>query len=177
MSYFNKFPTTPYDVKGDNVIRTLTDITRRVRLSTKARLSIVEFDFYDVVDGQTPEFVADRYYGDVGLHWLILITNDIIDVYHDWPMSTKRFEDYVYSKYDNDVNGIHHYEYTQESGDTKFVIELPNDSATTLPAGAVPVTNYEYEERIQEKKRRIRLIKPEYIPEIKKEFSKKIKGV
>jgi hypothetical protein len=176
MAYFNKFPTVEYDVKGDGVLRTMTDITRRVRISSKARLSTVEFDFYDVIDGQTPEFVADRYYGDVGLHWLILMTNDIIDVYTDWPMSVKRFEDYVYSKYD-DVNGIHHYEYTQESGDTSFLIELPNDSATTLPAGAVPVTNYEYEDRLQEKKRRIRLIKPEYIPEIKKEFSKKIKGV
>jgi hypothetical protein len=104
------------------------------------------------------------------------MTNDIIDVYTDWPMSVKRFEDYVKSKYD-DINGIHHYEYAQQSGDTKFLIELPNDSATTLPAGAVAVTNYEYEDRLQEKKRRIRLIKPEYIPELKKEFSKKIKGV
>lgn len=176
MSYFNKFPTVEYDVRGDNVSRTMTDITRRVRLSTKAKLSAVEFDYYDVVDGQTPEFVADRYYGDVGLHWLVLLTNDIIDVYTDWPMSVKRFEDYVYAKYDN-VDAVHHYEYTQESGDSKFLIELPNDSATTLPAGAVAVTNYEYEERIQEQKQRIRLIKPEYIPEIKKEFSKKIKGV
>ena len=176
MAYFNKFPTVEYDVKGDNVLRTMTDITRRVRLSSKAKLATVEFDFYDVIDGQTPEFIADRYYGDVGLHWLVLITNDIIDVYNDWPMSVKRFEDYVYGKYD-DVNGVHQYEYTQESGDTSFVIELPNDSATTLPAGAVAVTNYEYEDRLQEKKRRIRLIKPEYIPELKKEFSKKIKGV
>ena len=176
MSYFNKFPTVGYDVRGDGITTTMTDITRRVRVSTKARLSTVEYDYYDVIDGQTPEFIADRYYGDVGLHWLILMSNDIIDVYNDWPMSVKRFEDYVKAKYDN-VDGIHHYEYTQESGDTSFLIELPNDSATTLPAGAIAVTNYVYEDRLQDKKRRIRLIKPEFIPEIKKEFAKKIKGV
>jgi len=74
------------------------------------------------------------------------------------------------------VNGIHHYEYTQESGDTSFVISLPNESATTIPVGATAVTNYEYEDRIQDEKRRIRLIKPEYVKEIKKEFARKIKG-
>ena len=107
MSYFNKFPTTNYDVRGDGNVTTMTDITRRVRVSGAAKLATVEYDFYDVVDGQTPEFIADRYYGDVGLHWLVLITNDIIDVYNDWPMSVQRFENYVKGKYD-DVNGIHH---------------------------------------------------------------------
>ena len=175
MSYFNKFPTVEYDVLGDGNLRTMTDITRRVRVTDKARTSSVEFDFYDVVSGQTPEYVADRYYNDVKLHWLVLMANDIIDVYTQWPMGVKQFEDYVKSKYD-DVNGIHHYEYTQESGDTSFVIELPNESATTIPVGATAVTNYEYEDRIQDEKRRIRLIKPEYVKEIKKEFSRKIKG-
>jgi hypothetical protein len=175
MSYFNKFPTVEYDVRGDGSTTIMTDITRRVRVSDKARLSAVEFDFYDVQDGQTPEFVADRYYGDVGLHWLVLMANDIVDVYNDWPMSVQRFETYVASKYDN-VDDVHHYEYTQESGDTKFTIELPNESATTLPAGAIAVTNYGYEESVQDKIRRIRLIKPEFVEDIKKEFSRKIKG-
>lgn len=176
MAYFNKYPTVQYDVLGDGVLRTMTDITRKVRLTDSARLSTVEFDFYDVVSGQTPEFVAHKYYGDVGLHWLILLTNNIVDVYNDWPMGVKQFEDYVASKYD-DVNAIHHYEYTQESGSSKFTIELPNDPATTIPAGATAITNYEYEDKLQEQKRRIRLIKPEYIPAIKKEFARKIKGV
>jgi len=176
MAYFNKYPTVQYDVLGDGVLRTMTDITRKVRLTDSARLSTVEFDFYDVVSGQTPEFVAHKYYGDVGLHWLILLTNNIVDVYNDWPMGVKQFEDYVSTKYD-DVNAIHHYEYTQESGSSKFTIELPNDPATTIPAGATAITNYEYEDNLQEQKRRIRLIKPEYIPAIKKEFARKIKGV
>jgi len=175
MAYFNKYPTVQYDVLGDGVLRTMTDITRKVRLSENARLSAVEFDFYDVVSGQTPEFVAHKYYGDVGLHWLILLTNNIVDVYNDWPMGVKQFEDFVHSKYDN-VNDIHHYEVAQESGNRNVLIELPNDPATTIPVDAIAITNYEYEDKLQENKRRIRLIKPEYVKEIKKEFSRKIKG-
>ena len=50
-------------------------------------------------------------------------------------MTVPAFEEYVKTKYD-DANGIHHYEYTQESGDTTKVIELPNESATTILTGA-----------------------------------------
>jgi hypothetical protein len=84
-------------------------------------------------------------------------------------MSVDRFEKHVASKYSN-VDDIHHYEYTQESGDTTFTIELPNDSATTIPAGATAITNYEYEERLLESKRKIRLIQPSYIAKVRAEF-------
>ena len=65
-------------------------------------------------------------------------------------MTVPQFERFVASKYD-DVNGIHHHTSPQTSGDTTVVIEYPNDSATALPVGATPVTNYEYEELLQEK--------------------------
>jgi len=84
-------------------------------------------------------------------------------------MSIDRFEKHVASKYSN-VDEIHHYEYPQESGDTTFVLELPNDSATTIPAGATAITNYEYEEKELESKRKIRLIQPKYIQKIREEF-------
>jgi hypothetical protein len=90
-------------------------------------------------------------------------------------MTVPQFERYVRSKYD-DIDAIHHYEYIQESGDTKFTIELPNESATTIPVGATPITNYQYEESVQEKKRRIRLIQPRFIERIVKEFKNKMNG-
>jgi hypothetical protein len=90
-------------------------------------------------------------------------------------MTVPAFEEYVKEKYD-DANGIHHYEYQQESGDTTKVLELPNESATTIPAGAVTITNYIYEERIQEKNRRIRLVQPRFIDGIKKEFKNLMNG-
>jgi hypothetical protein len=167
--YFRKFPKVSIDIKGDGNLVDMTDITRRAKFNDSTLLNYVNFDMYDVPDGSTPEQIAHDYYGDSNLHWVVLIANNIKDVYTDWPMSVDRFEKFVKSKYSN-VDEIHHYEYSQESGDTSFVIELPNDSATTIPVGATAITNYEYEERILESKRRIRLIQPTYIGRIRSEF-------
>ena len=175
MTYFSKFPKINYDIRGDGQLVTMTNITKRLRVRDAIKKNFVGFDFYDVKEGETPEYIANEVYGDTGFHWLILLSNDILDVYTDWPMSSAQFERYVYSKYD-DVNEIHHYEYTQESGDTSFVIELPNESATTIPMNATAITNYEYEVKVQEKKRRIRIIKPDYINTIKNEFKAKMNG-
>ena len=142
--YFRKFPKVQVDVRGDGNTVSMTDITRRIKFTDSTLSSLVNFDFYDVPDGVTPEQLAFDYYGDVNLHWVILIANDIKDIYSDWPMSVPRFEKFVKSKYEN-PDAVHHYEYTQESGDNTFLIELPNDPATTIPADAVTITNYEYE--------------------------------
>jgi hypothetical protein len=175
MAYFRQFPKVEYDVRGDGINVTMTNITKRVRFKDYVKNNKVTFDFYDVKSGETPEYIANEFYGDPELHWVVLMANDIIDFYNDWPMSVAQFERYVKSKY-SDVNGIHHYEYTQESGSTSFVIELPNESATTIPVGAVAITNYQYEESLQEKKRRIRLIQKRFIGNIKKEFKNKMNG-
>ena len=90
-------------------------------------------------------------------------------------MTIPTFEAYVKEKYD-DANGVHHYEYSQESGDSTKVIELPNESATTIDFGATTITNYVYEERIQEKNRRIRLYNQDSLMSIKKEFKNKMNG-
>jgi len=173
--YFKKFPKVEYETKGDGVKYTMTDITRRVRFYNKSLVDAVSYDMYDVVDGDTPESLAHKFYGDSKLHWIILISNNIMDVYTDWPMSVDRFERFVASKYDN-VDAIHHYEYEQESGDTTFKIELPNDSATTIPSGATAITNYDYEEAELEKKRRIKLVRPEFVGVITQEFENIISG-
>ena len=171
--YFRKFPKVDYTANG--ITQKMTNITKRIKFLDATLLNYVSFDFYDVNGDERPEHIAANYYSDPNLYWMILFANNIKDIYTDWPMPVNQFETFVASKYD-DVNAIHHYEYTQESGSSKFTIELPNDPAQTIPAGATPVTNYEYEDRLQESKRRIRLIKPEYVPNIKKEFSRKIKG-
>lgn len=175
MAYFSQFPKVSYDVRGDGNPQQMINITKRVRFRDYMKTNFVTYDFYDVKSGETPEYIANEFYGDPELHWVVLLANDIIDYYNEWPMTVPQFETYVKSKYDN-VDGIHHYEYTQESGDTTFKIELPNDSATTQPAGSLPVTNYQYEENLQEQRRRIRLIQPRFIGQIKKEFKNRMNG-
>jgi len=175
MSYFKSFPKVAVDFHGDGDLVLLSDITKRVRFTDLAKKNNIVFDYYDVKDGETPEYIANEFYGDPLLHWIVLLANNITDRYEDWPMSVAQFEDYVHSKYSN-VNATHHYEFSQTSGDTTKVIEIPNDAANTIPVGAVTITNYEYEELLQEQKRKIRLVKPEFVGQIKQELKSRLRG-
>jgi len=173
MSYFDMFPKVFYDNKGDGKYSVMTNLLRRVKLIDNAKLNIIDFDYYDVKDGETPEMIAHKYYGDINLHWTILTVNEIVDYYEDWPMSVQRFEEFVKDKYDN-PQAIHHYEITQTSGDTSVKIDV-GMNITEYPS-ATAVSNYQYEDALQEKKRQIRLIQPRYVNEFVKEFERKLDG-
>ena len=171
MAYFEMFPKLFYDNKGDGKETLQTNLLTRLVLRTDMRDDAFDFDYYDVKDGETPEMIAHRYYGDVNLHWVVLVANDIVDYYEEWPMSVQRFEQFVFDKYDN-PQGIHHYEITQTSGDTSVTIDV-GMNITDYPS-ATAISNYQYEDKLQEKKRQIRLITPEYIDDFVKEFERKM---
>ena len=172
MSYFDMFPNIYYSAKGDGKFTIMKDLLARVKLIANVKDNILGFDYYDVKDGETPEMIAHKYYGDVNLHWTILVVNDVIDYYEDWPMSTQRFEQFVKDKYDN-PQGIHHYEISQTSGDTTVTIDVGMN--TTEYPSATAISNYQYEDSLQEKKRQIRLIGTRYISDFVKEFESKMK--
>ena len=172
MSYFDMFPNIYYSAKGDGKFTIMKDLLSRVKIIANVKENILGFDYYDVKDGETPEMIAHKYYGDVNLHWTILVVNDVIDYYEDWPMSTQRFEQFVKDKYDN-PQGIHHYEISQTSGDTTVTIDVGMN--TTEYPSATAISNYQYEDSLQEKKRQIRLIGTRYIDSFVKEFESKMK--
>ena len=172
--YFNTFPVIPYDSVGDYNFKEVTNILRRVRLLAKVKTNIMLFDTYDVKEGETPEMIADKLYGDPELHWVVLMVNDITDRFHQWPMNFSQFNQYVEDKYD-DINGIHHYEVAQESGDTSIKIWVENDSDTNAYSGATAITNYEHELAEQDRKRKIRLLDVQYLDLFVNEFDKRIK--
>jgi len=165
------FPNIYYSAKGDGKFTIMKDLMARVKIIDSVKDNILGFDYYDVRDGETPEMIAHKYYGDVNLHWSILIANDIIDYYEDWPMSVQRFEQFVADKYDN-PQAVHHYEITQTSGDTTVTIDVGMN--TTEYPSATAISNYQYEDKLQEKKRQIRLIGTRYIDDFVKEFERKI---
>ena len=171
MSYFDKFPKIYYDANGDGKYKVMTDILSRVKLTANIKENLLEFDYYNVKDGETPEMIAHKYYGDINLHWTILVANDIVDYYEDWPMSVQRFEEFVKEKYDN-PGGIHHYEITQTSGDTNVTIDVGMN--TVEYPSATAISNYQYEDSLQEKKRQIRLISTRHIDDFVKEFERKM---
>ena len=172
MSYFDMFPNIYYSAKGDGKFTIMKDLLARVKLIANVKDNILGFDYYDVKDGETPEMIAHKYYGDVNLHWTILVVNDVIDYYEDWPMSVQRFEQFVKDKYNN-PQGIHHYEISQTSGDTTVTIDVGMN--TTEYPSATAISNYQYEDSLQEKKRQIRLIGTRYIDSFVKEFESKMK--
>ena len=172
MRYFKMFPLIPYDAKGDGKPTLMTDIFRRVKLTSNLTNQVVDFDYYNVQDGETPEMIAYKYYGDVNLHWTILVVNDVVDYYEDWPMSVQKFEQFVKEKYEN-PQAIHHYEISQVSGDTEIKIDVGMN--TTEYPSATAISNYQYEDRLQTEKRQIRLLTPAFIQQFATEFERKLK--
>ena len=171
MSYFDMFPNIYYDAKGNGKFTIQKNLLSRLKLVDKVKENILGFDYYDVKDGETPEMIAHKYYGDVGYHWTILLVNDIIDYYEDWPMSVQRFEEFVKNKYVN-PQAIHHYEISQTSGDTTVTIDVGMN--TTDYPSATAISHYQYEDKLQEKKRQIRLISSDNIEDFVKEFERKL---
>ena len=118
--------------------------------------------------------IAHKLYNDPDLHWVVLMVNDITDRFHQWPMNASQFNQYVADKYD-DVNGIHHYEVAQDSGDTTIKIWVDNDADTDAYTVLTPITNYEYEEKEQDIKRQIQLLDSRYLSLFVTEFTTRMK--
>ena len=174
MSYFSKFPLFTYDIKGDKVRKLLPDILRRVKLRATIKSGGMLFDKYDVKEGEKPEDVAYKWFGDAELHWVILMTNNVTDRYYDWPMNQAQFAEYLDDKYSN-PDAIHHYEVTKDSGrttsqgpsDYSHLVEVNSDTDN-----AISISNRQYEEREQDKKRQIQLLDKALLGDFITEFDR-----
>ena len=165
--YFSNFPIIPYDSVGSYEFKDVTNILKRVAIRSKVKTNTMLFDTYNVREGETPESIADKLYDDSQLHWVIMLVNDITDRYHDWPLNGAQFNQFVDEKYSNQ-DGIHHYEISQDSGDTSIVIDIGTDN-TDYPTATI-VSNYEYEREQQDIKRKIRLLDPSLVGDFVDEF-------
>ena len=177
--YFSKFPLMVYDIKGNSNYTLLPDILRRVKLRAGLASSRFVFDKYNVKEGEKPEDVAFKYYGDPQYHWVIMMTNNITDRYYGWPMDQAQFAEYLTDKYGaGNEDAVHHYEVTQDSGRTSG--EGPNDYSYLVEVNsdtdnASSISNREYEERQQDKKRSIRLLNQKFLNDFIEEFDNLIK--
>ena len=178
--YFSKFPLRVYDVKGNKNYKLLPDILRRVKLRSSLSSSRFVFDKYNVKEDENPEDIAFKYYGDARLHWVILMTNDITDRYYQWPMTQPQFQEFLEDKYGlASIDSVHHYEITQASGRTSG--QGPDDYSHKVEVnsdedGAETITNRQYEERLQDKYRQIKLLDKQYLSQFLREFDRLIKG-
>ena len=176
--YFSNFPKGLYDIKGDGNKKLVTDLMKRVKIRSKVLSEASLYDVYDVPNGENPEDTAYKHFGDPELHWVILLTNNITDRYYGWPLTDQDFEKYITDKYDN-PDGIHHYEITQSSGpqtgngpsDYSHLVEV-----NSTEPGAQSVSNREYEQRLQDEKRQIKLLDPQFLGVLLIEFEKLIRN-
>lgn len=194
--FFSKFPLLAYTLDNKNSYQVIPDILRRIKLSDQLKNNDAFFDKYDVRDGETPEILADRFYGDSNFHWIILMANDIIDPRFDWPMDFNMLNEYCKGKYGvNATYHIHHYanqaEYvvngyrTLQQGSTfsnpvSLVMQNSGVFQNVLvqqnaPSNLYPITNFMYEDALNEKRRRINILKPELVSGIDSDFNKIIK--
>ena len=177
MAYFQQFPKLQYDLKGDGNVNVVPDIFRRIKLKNKVRDNLVLLDKYDLTDGEKPEDVAFKIYGSVDYYWVVLLVNNVVDRYYDWPMGFQEFEEFVKDKY-AEPGAIHHYEVKQSSGrqdglspeDYSHYIEVNADHLNSQA-----VSNYEYEQRLQNQKRQIKVLDPDYLSSFIEEFEKLIR--
>ena len=178
MSYFRNFPLMAYDVKGNKDYKLLPNILRRVKLRAGIRSGTFLFDNYDVKDGEKPEDIAFKWFGDAEYHWVILMTNNITDRYYQWPLSQPQFAEHLTDKYGaGSEDDVHHYEKTQDSGptssrDNSHLVECNSDDGD--PA---IISNRQYEQRKQDEYRQIRLLSKRYLKTFVSEFESLIKGV
>ena len=180
MSYFDKFPLMAYDVKGNKNYKLLPDILRRVKLRSGLRSGAFLFDNYDVKDGERPEDIAFKWFGDAEYHWVILMTNNVTDRYYQWPLSQPQFQEHIADKYGaGNEDAVHHYEKTTDSGKTSS--SGPNDYSHLVECNSddgdpVIISNRQYEQRKQDQYRQIRLLNKNYLKTFVNEFESLIKG-
>ena len=185
-SYFDLIPDFDYvsrlpDAKISDYIR-VKNFFRRATLREDIFQSLTFFTKYSVEGNDRPDNVAHKVYENSDLDWVILLANNITHIPTEWPMPQNDFDRFLldkYNTYDKLYNGIHHHE-TVEVKDSNNVIIVPAglevsaDFTTTFYdyfiSGMVtklditrPVTNYQYEEKIQNKKREVYILKQEYV--------------
>lgn len=184
MAYFRELPNISFLSRLPNASTnedyiTVKNLFKRAKIRTDINNAITAFDYYQITDNQRPEVVASSLYGDPELDWVILITNNITNVRDQWPLSNNDLYNYMIDKYGSDesLSDIHHYETTEvkdeydrlvvPSGlqvDSDFTVTYTKFNNTVSTISPVKqVTNYEYETDINEEKRKIRVLRPEYL--------------
>ena len=187
-NYFNRLPNFEYvnrlpDAKISDYIQ-VKNLFKKGVIREDIFQDITFFTKYQIQGDDRPDNVAAKVYGDPTLDWIVLQSNNIINVQTEWPLSQNRFDEYClakYGSYDSLYNGIHHYETIEIKNSNGVVIvpgeqQVPSDFSVTyyddrlrqyITASEVSaVTNYTYEEDIQTKKRNIFLLKQLYVPTV-----------
>ena len=187
-NYFSQIPDFEYVNRTEDG-KLISDYTKVKNLFMRGKIredifqDTTTFEKYSIEGDDRPDNVAEKYYGNSSYDWIVLLSNNIINIYEEWPLPQAGWDAYLLEKYDNDYdtlyNGVHHYE-SNEVVNSKGVVIFPggvrvgaaqsvsyfdqtSNQQTTVNPVSKAITNYEYENRINDDKRNIFLLKPPYI--------------
>ena len=185
--YFRNIPDFEY-INRTEEGKNLTDFTKVKNLFKKGKFrediyqELTTFEKYQIQGDDRPDNVAFELYGDSTLDWVVLMTNNILNIQTEWPMKQADFNEYLlekYSSYDTLYTDIHHYE-SNEVKDSQGIVIYPKgvrvgaaqsvsyfdfykDLQIDIANISRPVTNYQYEEKLNDDKRNIFILKPKYL--------------
>ena len=184
-NYFNYIPDFAYpsrlpDAKISDYI-VVKNLFKRGKLREDIYQNIAFFTKYEIIGNDRPDNVAAEVYGDSDLDWVVLISNNIVNVQSEWPLLQNDFDRFMLDKYGtyDKMNDTHHYE-TKEVKNTAGAVIVPeglqvaSDYSVTYydwyQSGEVTrsditteVTNYDYESKLEDAKRNIFLLKNSYL--------------
>jgi len=188
-NYFSQLPDFEYvsrlpDSRISDYI-TVKNIFIRGKLREDIFQNASVFTKYKVKGNDRPDNVAFEVYGDANLDWLVLTCNNILNVYEEWPMTQINFENYLLEKYEtyDNINAAHHYETTEVKNSSGVVIvpaglevdsnysisfyDSVAEGMTIVLSPVTEVTNYMYEERLQDDRRNIFILKQRFLNVVK----------
>ena len=189
MSYFSYLPNvevrvSSYRINNVDPFKVAKNIFRRIKIREELDDIILGFTQYTIKNNQRPDQVALEVYGDMDLDWVVLLTNNIINLYDEWPMSEDELERYIGSEYEEDADSVHHWvtqKITDARGRTLVKADrtVPENWTYTRPDGTAipkdelvrPISVYDYESEKNDQKRNIYLLRKEYINGFVEEFS------
>jgi len=197
--YFRKVPDFDYvsrlpDAKISDYI-TVKNLFKKGKLADDIFQDLTVFTKYEIEGDDRPDNVAYKIYDDSDLDWVVLLSNNIINIQSEWPLSQRDFDRYLIDKYETyeKLNDVHHYETKEITNLGGAVIvqeglQVESDYSVTyyewyLDQQITPsssdliktVTNYDYEEKIENEKRNIYLLKPQYLNVIKDDLEDMMK--
>jgi len=158
------------------------NLFKRAKLREDIYQDLAFFSKFDVLGDDRPDNVADIIYGDPTLDWVVLLSNNIVNVQSEWPLSQADFNRYITEKYGTEENlysGIHHYESREVKANDGTII-IPSGARVSVGQSvsfydeitdqqvirtdvAMPITNYMHEDKLNNDKRNIFLLKPIYL--------------
>ena len=186
-SFFSKVPDFDYinrtdDGKSDGDYTRVKNFFKRAKIREDIFQNLSFFQKHTVEGDDRPDNIANQFYDDPRLDWVVLLSNNIVNIQSEWPMSQSDFNTYVTEKYKDEntlYNGIHHYE-ANEVKNSRDVVIIPSGTRVSVGQSvsyydyglkqqvivtdvALPVTNYMHEQKINDEKRNIFLLKPIYL--------------